>query len=313
MTITTDRRSFLAGLVGLPLAASCVSAPELRPNNPSLAITIDDFDLSDSTLLDGETRDFRIRGALRSHGLKAAGFVAGKYVTDDRARRVLQRWSDDGHWLGNHSFSHSKFTGADPDGLMLDILRCEAILKGYSGFRKLFRFPYLAEGQTVTGRDRMRALLSQHGYRNGYVTIDTSDWFIDNRLRARLKSDPQIDIAPFRRFYLDHLWDRANYYDGLARRVFGHSLQHTLLLHHRLTTALFLEETLDMFRARGWGLVDAGTAFQSPEFALQPKSLPAGQSLVWAAAKATGRFDRELRYPGEDGAYEEPKMAALGL
>jgi hypothetical protein len=41
--------------------------------------------------------------------------------------------------------------------------------------------------------------------------------------------------------------------------------------------------------------------------------VPAGQSLVWAAAKADGRYEKLLRYPGEDGDYEAPKMDALGL
>ena len=42
-------------------------------------------------------------------------------------------------------------------------------------------------------------------------------------------------------------------------------------------------------------------------------ALPAGESLVWALAKETGRFESELRYPGEDDVYENPKMDALGL
>jgi hypothetical protein len=38
-----------------------------------------------------------------------------------------------------------------------------------------------------------------------------------------------------------------------------------------------------------------------------------GESLIWALAKQTGRFDHELRYPGEDDVYENPKMDALRL
>jgi beta-lactamase class D len=104
---------------------------------------------------------------------------------------------------------------------MADILKCEPLLSNYSGFRKLFRFPYLAEGKTREGRDRMRALLKQHGYANAHVTIDTSDWYIDNRLKARLKADPSAQIAAYKRFYLDHIWERANFYDGLAQSLLG--------------------------------------------------------------------------------------------
>jgi hypothetical protein len=76
---------------------------------------------------------------------------------------------------------------------------------------------------------------------------------------------------------------------------------------------MFLGELLRMFRDKGWQIVDAETAYADPIFASTPQVLPAGQSLVWSLAKATGKLDTALRYPGEDGAYEAPKMDALGL
>ncbi|WP_237713849.1 polysaccharide deacetylase family protein [Novosphingobium sp. Rr 2-17] len=280
---------------------------------PGIAVTIDDFDLSDTALMSGNDRDTAIRKALQRHKVKAGGFVAGKYVDGELSPRILSAWSDGGHILGNHSYSHQYFGGKSPDELMADIMKCEPLLSGYPGFRKLFRFPYLAEGNTADGRDKMRMLLRQHEYANAHVTIDTSDWYIDNRLKARLKADPKAQIAPYRRFYLDHIWDRATFYDSLSRSLFGHSIDHTILLHHRLTTGLFLDDMLSMFRERGWRLIDATAAFASPVFAMEPSVLPAGQSLVWSLAKADGRFEKLLRYPGEDGDYEAEKMDAAGL
>lgn len=314
MTFRPDRRSLLAGLaaLGFPVPHPALGAVR-RTGAPGIAITIDDFDLSNTVMMTGEVRDTAIRRALQRHKIKAGGFVAGKYVDGGLGPRILSAWSNDGHIIGNHSFSHQYFSGKDPDGLMADILKCEPLLSGYPGFRKLFRFPYLAEGNTADGRDGMRALLKQHEYANAHVTIDTSDWYIDNRLKARLKVASYTPIAPYRRFYLDHIWDRATFYDGLAQSLFGHSIDHTILLHHRLTTGLFLDDMLSMFKERGWRLIDAKAAFASPEFAMEPNVLPAGQSLIWSLAKADGRFEKLLRYPGEDGDYEAPKMDAAGL
>ena len=314
MVYDPHRRSILVGLAALGITAGCAAkAPGLGARTPGIAVTIDDFDLSDPVLMSGEDRDTAIRSTLRRHRVKAGGFVAGKFVGDALGARTLARWSDDGHILGNHSFSHRYFSGQDPDGLMADILKCEALLAVYPGFQKLFRFPYLAEGKTADGRDAMRALLKRHGYRNAHVTIDTSDWYIDNRLKARLKAEPRSSLESYRRYYLDHIWDRATFYDGLAQALFGHAIDHTILLHHRLTTGLFLDDMLSMFRERGWRLVNAEAAFASPTFAMEPNTQPAGQSLVWAAAKANGRCEKLLRYPAEDGAYEAPKMDGLGL
>ncbi|MEI9905789.1 MAG: polysaccharide deacetylase family protein [Asticcacaulis sp.] len=280
---------------------------------PGIAITVDDFNLADDGMMSGEARDDRIRQALSDHGVKGAGFVAGKYIDADVAPRVLNAWSVGGHVLGNHTFSHSYYSGSDPAGYMADILRCEALLTPYAGFRKLFRYPFLAEGKTAEGRDALRQLLSKHGYRIGHVTIDTSDWFYAGRLNARLKTDSKADIAPYRQAWLDHIWDRATYYDSLAQDVFGHSLDHTLLLHHNVTTGLFLGDGLEMFKARGWRLVDAAVAFAQPEFQREYKTLPSGRAWYGPRPRRAGRYDGKLRYPGEDEPYEAPKADALGL
>jgi peptidoglycan-N-acetylglucosamine deacetylase len=313
MPFHLDRRSLLAAMGASAVCGVSTPGRAARVRTPGIAITIDDFDLADTPLMTGEARDTAIRSVLKRHRVKAAGFVAGKFVDATLAPRILAQWSNDGHILGNHSFSHRYFGGSDPDGLMADILKCEPLLSGYAGFRKLFRFPYLAEGKTAEGRDGMRVLLAAHGYHNAHVTIDTSDWYVDNRLKARLKFNTKIDLAPYRRFYLDHLWERATYYDGLAQSIFGYSIDHTILLHHRLTTGLFLDETLRMFRKRGWRIVDASAVFASQPFYHVPSALPAGQSLLWALAKSDARLADSLRYPGEDGDYEAPKMDALRL
>jgi hypothetical protein len=59
--------------------------------------------------------------------------------------------------------------------------------------------------------------------------------------------------------------------------------------------------------------VDAEYAYRGPVYDRQPNTLPAGESLVWALAKETGKVDSELRYPGEDDVYENPRMNALHL
>jgi len=309
-----DRRAVMAGLLASTMAgAGAMARPRKGGRAPGIAITVDDFDLTETPLLSAKARDTAILAALKRHRVQGAGFVAGKFVDATLSPSVLRAWSDGGHILGNHSFSHAYFGGKNPDAMMADILRCEPLLSAYKGFRRLFRFPYLAEGRTAEGRDAMRALLARHGYRNAHVTIDTSDWYIDNRLKSRLASNPGADLAGYRQFYLDHLWDRASYYDQLAQTLFGHSIDHTILLHHRLVTGLFLDDAMAMFKARGWRLIDAARAFASPPFALQPAALPAGQSLIWALAKSDERLASGLRFPGEDGDYEAATMDALGL
>jgi peptidoglycan-N-acetylglucosamine deacetylase len=313
---TMDRRSFTKTL-GLSIGALSLSGvPAIaRKQAPQFSITMDDFTWTNAVKLSANERNEAILNTLYSHSHKAALFVIGRNIDNPEGKQLLSAWDKAGHMIGNHSYSHRNFNEPTTDvhAYQEDILIAEALLKEFPRFRKYFRFPMLKEGDTIAKRDAMRVFFARHGYRNGHVTIDNSDWAIDQRLTARLKKDPNADLKPYREFYLEHMWARAEYYDSLAQRVLNRRVKHTVLVHFNLLNGLFLGDLLDMYKAKGWKLVDAEEAFTDPVFSAKPKIVPAGQSIVWSLAKEKGTIARSLRYPAEDSEYENARMDKLGL
>ena len=309
-----NRRQFVKGLgaCAVALGAGGVTAAAAA-RRPRVAVTMDDFQLSDFPALSAAARNEAILDALGRQRLQAALFVTARNVETPEKMNLLRRWDERGHLIGNHTYSHPHYPSKTFEEFSRDVLRAEELLKPLRRYRKLFRFPYLKEGKTPEQRDRMRAFLRERGYRNGHVTIDASDWYVDQRLRARLTADPSADTAPYRDYYLAHIRERALFYEDLAQREVGRPVRHTLLIHHNLLNGLFLGDLLRMFRREGWELIDAEDAFRDPLFRLEPDIAPAGESLVWAVAKQSGKFESVLRYPAEDGAYEKARMDALGL
>jgi peptidoglycan-N-acetylglucosamine deacetylase len=293
-------------------ALALCAAPLLAQARPKVAVTMDDVRwpaIPEARRAEAEDRLLTHLGKTR-----AFLFAIGECVDNAEGSRILGRWSAAGHRIGNHTYSHRALSGnIAPAEFESDILRCEAVLRSYSGFRKWFRFPTLNEGQTREVRDRFRVFLSRSGYRNGSVTIDESDWYYNQRLLARLEADNGFDAMRYRQPYLDHIWDRAQFYNQLSRDVLGRSVPHTLLIHYNLLNSLFLGDLLAMFRSKGWDIIDAEEAFSDEVFTRQPDIAPAGQSLIWALAKEAGGFENRLRYPGEDGVYEKPVLDRLGL
>ena len=311
-----NRRDFtkIAGLGALAASVGGVSAVAPKPA-PQFSITMDDFHWHNAVKLTGAERNQAILDTLRANSTKAALFVVGRNIEEEQGKQLLSAWDHAGHLIGNHTYSHQSFNapGTNVQAYEADILRAEALLKDFSRFRKYFRFPALKEGDTAAKRDAMRAFLAQHGYRTAHVTIDNSDWAIDRRLSARLEKEPAADVKPYRDFYLEHMWARAAYYDSLAHRVLGYQVKHTVLMHFNLLNALFLGDLIAMFEAKGWQLIDAEQAFSDPVFAAKPKVLPAGESIIWSLAKEKGTIAKSLRYPAEDGDYENARMDKLGL
>lgn len=310
-----NRRQMLSGLAlgSAALMSGGARSVTGRQAGPTFAITIDDFRIEDGPLMTGEAKHTVILDALAASGVQAAGFVTGKYVDNNDGRARLQAWADAGHAIGNHTYGHAYYGGASPGDLGADIDRNAGLIGTYATVRPWFRFPYLSEGGTAESRDRMRSVLRERGLGNGHVTIDASDWYVAQRLTERLGRESRPALAPYRDYLVGHLLDRAAFYDGLARDLLGYSPPHTLLLHHNLTTALFLPDVLAAFRDAGWRAIDADAAFAHPIFQAQPDVVPAANSLIWQLARADGRFEGRLRSPGEDGPYEKPGMDALGL
>lgn len=319
------RRAFL--FIALPLLGlafclwRCQSHPPTSGNKnttaerPKISFTFDDGITSDMPNYPFEQWNAMILENLQKEQVKAVFFVTGRNKLDDKGQFLLKSWNDAGHSIGNHTYTHPNY-GSKQVGFerfKLEFLRTDSIIRPYSNHVKLFRFPYLKEGDTPEKVAQFRDLLQANGYHNGYVTIDASDWAIEARLRKKLQENPQADLEPFRKFYLEHLYDRANYYETLARQLTNRHIPHTILLHHNLAAALFLDDLIALFREKGWEIVPATEAFQDDIFKAQPSNIPAGESLIWALAKERGGFEAVLRYPAEDESYEREKMDRLGL
>ncbi len=329
-----NRRKFLDATLKTLSAASCgpifanalpvserrqspTAAPARNANapRPQLAITMDDPNLKLDANLRWPEANSRILKALDSRNVKAALFVCGMRVDEYDGSKLISAWDQAGHQICNHSYSHKNYcdTRIAYSDFAVDFLKNEKVIAPYHNKTPLFRYPFLKEGDTADKRDRFRTLLKESGYHVGYVTIDASDWYVNQCMADRLAKEPKFNIKPYRDYLIAHLLDRASFYRQLAIDVLGRDIRHTLLIHYNTLNALVLPDVMAAFETAGWQWIDASLAFQDDVFHSAPKTLPAGESLVWALATETGRFKDRLRYPGEDDIYEEPKMKALGL
>ena len=251
--------------------------------------------------------------ALAEQNVRTIFFVAGSRVDSDEGLRLVQAWSRAGHLVANHGYSHLNLNSSKVtlQTFIDDVKKNETVLAKLTQGEKRFRFPYLKEGDSEQKRDGFRQWLRLNSYASGAVSIDASDWYYDRRLRDWLEKNPGKYPSTFRKPYLAHLLDRANYYSCLAKRTLGRDVDHVILLHTNTINAYFLSDVIAMFRAAGWEIIDPSEAYKDAVYAKQLAVLPAGESIIWSLAKQAGVPN--LRYPAEDGVYEEPKLDALGL
>lgn len=286
-------------------------------SKPLVSFTFDDGNTANLGGFQFEEWNKMILSHLEKENLKTVFFVTGRNKYSTKGQFLLKSWDDNGHKIANHSFSHPNFNSDKNTSQIFEneLIKTDLLISELSNYTKLFRFPYLKEGQHQSKVDSIRNILSKHNYLNGYVTIDASDWYVNQRLINRIKKVglEKTEIDKFKDFYVQHILERASFYEELSYEINGRHINHTLLLHHNLTSALFLKDLIKKFKEQGWEIIDADKAFQDEIFKNIPKSNFAGESLIYSMAKQSGKYNHLLRYPAEDSRYEKNKMDQLGL
>ena len=83
----------------------------------------------------------RVLDILRERGIKATFFVIGEKLGDPERRRLAARAHGEGHWIGNHTFTHTVPLGQqhDPETAQNEIGRTQAAIGDLAHANRWFR------------------------------------------------------------------------------------------------------------------------------------------------------------------------------
>ena len=277
----------LLALLLLPLASACATNASPEPAAKRIALTFDDIPRSPGAFFTPDERTERLIAQLRAARVRQAAFFVnpGNLSQPHGAggERRIAAYVRAGHVIANHSFSHPALTRVTAEAYLADIDRAEEWLRGRKGRRPWFRFPYLNEGrQDLAKRDAIRAGLAARGLMNGYVTVDASDWNMEQLTIDAVRAGKTIDRTALRDLYIESHVEAAEFYDGLARRTLGRSPAHVLLLHETDLAALWIDDLVAALRRAGWQIVTADEAFDDPIAAAMP-DVPSAQGTLTEA------------------------------
>jgi peptidoglycan/xylan/chitin deacetylase (PgdA/CDA1 family) len=83
----------------------------------------------------------QVLDVLARHGVASTFFVIGSKLLNPRARACAERAHAEGHWIGNHTWTHTRPLGEQPgpDAAQLEIGRTQAEIGSLSHHPPLFR------------------------------------------------------------------------------------------------------------------------------------------------------------------------------
>lgn len=252
-------------MLSMLLLVACLSEANIK----EIAFTFDDSPRFARGHFDGPTRAKNLIEELYRHDLHGVVFFsnpsfAGKVLNEEGQAR-LKAYSNAGHIIANHTYAHANINEVDIEEYLHGIKLADDILKQYPTFKKWFRFPYLREGNTFEKRDAVRKYLKELGYINGYVTVDTYDWYMEVLFQKAIKdtaiSGLKIDMDKLRDFYVSTLVSNIEFADQRAQHYLGRSPKHVLLLHETDLSALFAGDLADAIRKKGWKIISTEEAY----------------------------------------------------
>ena len=223
----------------------------------------------------------RLLEVFRRHHLPpVTGFVNGHHVVDEPAtEEVLRHWLAAGNPLGNHTYSHISLLKASLDQYFADLEKGEDVLRrlmpagaGDSAW-KVFRYPFLFEGDTAEKRNGVRRYLSEHGYKIAEVTVEADDWAFNQPFaRCAERSDTATMAELHRELVAAHV-DELGRMRELTRQLAGRDIAHILLLHIGEAEADTMDDLLTAFEKAGVRWIDLSTAIADPFYAQDPAVL----------------------------------------
>lgn len=227
-----------------------------------IAISFDDAPRRLTGHFSAHERARELTKALQSVEVKEVTFYCNSSFVNDSNKDVLKIYDKAGWTIANHTHTHPSFNTNDFKTYKKDFLIAHENLSHFKNFKRLFRFPYLKEGDTLTKRDGMRALLKSQNYRNGYVTVDFSDWYLEDLFRQSLAKKEKVDLNRLRDLYISLAKESLLHYDNLAKKYLGYSPKHTLLLHETDLAALFIDDLVLALRSMGWRIISNERAYK---------------------------------------------------
>jgi peptidoglycan-N-acetylglucosamine deacetylase len=244
-----------------------------KPQSIPVAVTVDDLPVHGPTP-PGVTRMAMIEKllvAFAAHNLPPVhGFVNGKRVDDDPATEaVLRRWVAAGHELGNHSWSHPSLNRTALDVYLADVRRGEEILARVAPGQtwKVFRYPFLQQGDTIEKRDGVRRFLDETGYVIADVTVDADDWaYSPPFVRCAERGDQSTLTALRRSFVREHV-EELRRIRVVTRALAGREVPQVLLLHAGAADADAIDALLTAFEAEGARWITLRAALADPFYA----------------------------------------------
>lgn len=172
--------------------------------------------------------------------------------------------------LGNHTFSHSRYSEVELEAFIQDLESGELLTKGYAAkYHKslaYFRFPYNDLGMDSIEHARMDSALTAKGYLTTPFTIESSDWMFNHVYEHYLQNKDTLKASEIGEQYVAKTLELITFYADLTNQLYNRPIRHIYLCHDNAINAVYLKEIIGQLQQAEYLIVSLDNALKDPVY-----------------------------------------------
>ncbi|UCG62899.1 MAG: polysaccharide deacetylase family protein [Candidatus Zixiibacteriota bacterium] len=214
--------------------------------------------------VDREAVTYLILQTLKKHDVPAVGFVVGNQIED--SFDILGEWLNNGHALGNMTYSNQDLHELGIEQFILDIQAGEdalrTMLEGFGQKKKYFRYPYLHYGDGAEAKKHVKLYLDENDYITVHATIVIEDYLYNLTLEKMGKVPDSAEFEVLLNEYVNHVLDEIERMEMISQTVLDRPCRHILRLKANRLNAVYLDEMLTAIEDMGYVFISLDEALK---------------------------------------------------
>lgn len=172
--------------------------------------------------------------------------------------------------LGNHTYSHLRYSDVEFDEFKEDIKKGEVILHElaykYNKSIDYFRFPYNDLGIDSIHQIKMDSLLTTLNYKIAPFTIESSDWLFnaiyeDHNSNAKFEEADKIG-----ELYVSKTIAYIHFFNSLSQSIYGRNINQIYLCHDNSINAKYLTQIISLLESENYEFVSMDEAMKNSAY-----------------------------------------------
>lgn len=184
---------------------------------------------------------------------------------------LLNNWTTKEYiTLGNHTYSHLRYSTSDFKEYTQDIVKGEKLTKALAAKHakdlKHFRFPYNDLGKDSTQHKNIKQFLNRKNYQITPFTIESSDWMFNAVYKYYLKKGDTLKASEIGELYIHKTLEYFTFFEELSKKQYNRTIKHIYLCHDNVLNAHYLPVLVKKLTKKSYDFISLDQALTDPVY-----------------------------------------------